>query len=335
MLDTKRREFIALLGAGGLPLGGAAAWPLAARAQRLQSRRFRIGWLAFSGAALGPVDRKLWNALSERGLIEARNTEVTLRYANGMPERLGELAIELVAQKPDLLIGVGGDVVRALLGASRGSIPIVGGVSEDPVRAEFAASLSHPGKSFTGVTFITDELAAKRVQFLNEAARGARRPAVIWNPQHLDDEIMFARRAAETLGLTLSSHPATSLADVDDALRGASTDGADSIFVIPSRLTGMAAAKIARYGLDHRLPVVTAWREYVESGCLLSYGPNRAFQMRRVAEYAEKIMAGAKPEELPIERPAKFELVINLKTARAIGLEIPSTLLARADEVIE
>jgi putative tryptophan/tyrosine transport system substrate-binding protein len=325
----KRREFITLVG------GAVAGWPLSARAQRLQSRRFRIGWLAFSGAALGVVDGKLWNALSERGLIEARNTEVTFRYANGMPERLGELAVELVAQKPDLLIGIGGDVVRALLGASRGSIPIVGGVSEDPVRAEFSVSLARPGKSFTGVTFITDELAAKRVEFLKEAAKGARRVAAIWNPQHLDDEITFARRAAETLGLTLSSHPATSLSDVEDALREATVDGADSILVIPSRLTGMAAAKIARYGLDHRLPVVAAWREYVESGCLLSYGPNRAFQMRRVAEYVERIMAGAKPQELPIERPTKFELVINLKTSKAIGLEISRLLLHRADEVIE
>ena len=118
-------------------------------------------------------------------------------------------------------------------------------------------------------------------------------------------------------------------------MRDARTGGAESIFVIPSRLTGIAAARIARYGLDHRLPVVAAWREFVERGCLLSYGPNRALQMRRVAEYVEKIMAGTKPEELPIERPAKFELVINLRTAKAIGLEMPATLLARADEVIE
>jgi putative ABC transport system substrate-binding protein len=329
MSDIRRRQFITLLG------GAAAAWPLAARAQQPQHRHFRIGWLVFGGAALGDVDRTLLDALRERGLIDARNIEVIFRYANGVPTQLGELAAGLVADRPDLLIGLGGDVVGALFEASKGSIPIVGGVSEDPVRAGIAISLSRPGKNFTGVTFITDELAAKRIELLNEAAPTARRAAVIWNPQHLDDEIMFARRAAGTLGIDLISHPVTNMGEVDAALRNASANGADSIFVIPSRLTGIAATKIARHGLDHRLPVVTAWRVYVEGGCLLSYGPSRAIQLRRVAEYVEKVMAGAKPENLPVERPTTFELVINLRTAKSIGLELPPTLLARADEVIE
>jgi putative ABC transport system substrate-binding protein len=203
------------------------------------------------------------------------------------------------------------------------------------VRAELATSLGRPGKSFTGVTFITDELAAKLMEFLQEAAPNARRVAVLWNPQHIDDEIRFARRAAETLGVTLSSHPVTTMADVDGALHGASAGGADSIFVIPSRLTGLAAAKIAKYGLEHRLAVVTAWREFVGAGCLLSYGPSRGIQIQRVAEYVEKVMGGSKPSELPIERPTKFELMINLKTAKAIGLTLAPTLLGRADEVIE
>jgi putative ABC transport system substrate-binding protein len=203
------------------------------------------------------------------------------------------------------------------------------------VRAEIAISLRRPGKNFTGATFISDELAAKRIELLNEVVPTARRVAVIWNPQHLDDEITFARRAAETLGMGLISHQVMKMGDIDVELRNASAENADSLFVIPSRLTTLAAAKIARYGLDHRLPVVTAWREFVESGCLLSYGPDRVFQMRRVAEYVEKILAGAKPEDLPIERPTKFDLVINLKTAKALGIDVPPTLLARADEVIE
>jgi putative tryptophan/tyrosine transport system substrate-binding protein len=329
MFGMKRREFITLLA------GAAAGWPLAARAQQRQHRHFRIGWLVFGGAALGVVDRTLLDALKERGLIDARNIELIFRYANGVPTQLGELAAGLVADKPDILIGVGADVVKALLEASKGGIPIIGGVSEDPVRAGFAISLARPGKNFTGVTFITDELAAKRIELLNEVAPTARRAAVVWNPQHLDDEITFARRAAATLGIDLISHPVTNMGEVDAALRNASASSADSIFVIPSRLTGIAATKIARYGLDHRLPVVTAWREFVESGCLLSYGPSRVTQARRLAEYVEKAMAGAKPENLPIERPTKFELVTNLKTAKSIGLELPPTLLARADEVIE
>jgi putative ABC transport system substrate-binding protein len=329
MVDHQRRKFMALASAA------VAAWPLAARAQQPRARRFRIGWLAFGGPALGVLERTLRDAISERGLVEGRNIEVTFRYANGESMALPGLAGELVAQRPDLLIGLGGDIAKALFDASKGGIPIVGGVSDDPVRAEIAVSLGRPGRNFTGATFISDELAAKRIELLNEVAPAARRVAVIWNPQHLDDELRFARRAAETLGIELNSRPVMNMADIDAELRNARAEHADGLFVIPSRLTVLAAAKIARHGLDHRLPVITAWREFVESGCLLSYGPNRVFQMRRVAEYAEKILAGAKPGDLPIERPTKFDLVINLKTARAIGLTVPPTLLGTADEVIE
>jgi putative ABC transport system substrate-binding protein len=329
MLDVRRREFITLLG------GAAAAWPLAVRAQQPRSRRFRIGWLTFGGPALGALEKTLRDAITERGLIEGRNIEVTFRHANGVPTALPGLAGELVAQHPDLLIGLGGDVAKPLFDASRGAIPIVGGVSDDPVRAELAVSLGRPGKNFTGATFISDELAAKRMELLSEVAPAARRVAVIWNPQHLDDELRFARHAAETLGIRLNARSVTNIADVDAELRGAGAEHADALFVIPSRLTNFAAPKLARHGLDHRLPVITAWREFAESGCLLSYGPNRVLQMQRVAEHVEKILAGAKPAELPIERPTKFDLVINLKTARAIGLTVPPTLLGTADEVIE
>lgn len=325
---STRREVLGLL-------GGAVAWPVMAGAQQVQNRRFRIGWLHFGGATPSVIDRALRDALSERGLVDGHKIEVIFRYANGVPARLGELATELVAERPSMLIGIGGDVVGALLSASGGRIPVTGGVSDDPVRAEFAISLARPGKNFAGVTFITDELAAKRIELLHEAAPGARRIAVLWNPQHLDDEITFARKAAETLGISLNSHPVRTMEDVNGALNRLIADNFDGIFVIPSRLTSLAAARIAKHGLDHRLPVVTAWREFVDAGCLLAYGPSRSSQMRRVAEYVEKIMAGAKPAELPIERPTRFELVINFKTAKAIGLPMPPTLLARADEIIE
>jgi len=300
-----------------------------------QKRRSRIGWLVFGGPALGSIDRTLREALARRGLIDGRDNEVIFRHANGMPARLRELAEELVAQKPDLLMGFGGDIVKALMDASMGRVPIVGGVSEDPVRAQFAVSLARPGKNFTGVTFIADELAAKRIDLLKEAAPGIKRVATIWNPQHLDDEIAFARRAAETLGIGLTSHEIRESADIDSALRDATASGADSLFVIPSRATALAAAKIASYGRGHRLPVVTAWREFVDAGSLLSYGPNRASQVLRIASYVEKVLGGARPEELPVERPTQFELVINLETAKAIGLTVPPSLLDRADEVIE
>jgi putative ABC transport system substrate-binding protein len=145
----------------------------------------------------------------------------------------------------------------------------------------------------------------------------------------------FARRAAETLGINLTSHPLSKAAEADQALREAHANGAQAIFVIPSRTTNIAAGKIAQFGREHRLPVIGAWREFVDAGCLVSYGPNRKFEAKRIAGYVEKIIAGEKPEDLPIETPTKFELVINLNTAKALGLEIPPTVLARAEEVIE
>ena len=322
----QRREFIAVLG------GAVAAWPLAARAQK---SRPRIGWLVFGDAQLGPIDQSLKDALALAGLVDGRNIEVIFRYANGMSDRLTELATELVAQKPNLLLAVGGDVIKPLFEASKGSVPIVGGVSDSPMRAGIAVSLARPGKNFTGITFLTDEMAGKRIELLKEVAPDARRVAVIFNPLHFDDEVTFARRGADSLGIELTTHPMNNVGDLDAALHGVSASGADSLLVISSRLTGIVAAKIARHGQEHRLPVITSWREFADSGALLSYGPSRIFEAKRLAGYVQKVLNGEKPADLPIELPVKFELVINLKTAKALGLAIPPLLLGRADEVIE
>jgi putative ABC transport system substrate-binding protein len=300
-----------------------------------QTRRFRIGWLVFGDSTLGAIDKTLQDALAQRGFVDGRTIDVTLRYANGISARLPELAEELVAQKPDLLLAVGGDVVIALFNASKGTIPIVGGISDNPIRAQIATTLAQPGKNFTGITFITDEMAAKRMELLKEVAPDTKRVVVIWNPQHLDDEMLFARRAAETLGIGIIPHPVNSIGDVDAALRDISASGADSLFVIPSRLTNLTATKIALYGRVQRLPVIAAWREFTDRGCLLSYGPSRAFEAGRLAGYVEKILGGARPADIPIELPTKFELVVNLKTAKEIGLTVPTATLLRADEVIE
>src|SRR6266850_1107384 len=322
----ERREFIAVLG------GAVAAWPLAAHGQKSLPR---VGWLVFDDTKLGPIDRSLKDALAQAGLLDGRNIEIIVRYANGMPDRLAELAAELVAQRPNLLLAVGGDVIKPLFEASKGSIPIVGGVSDSPMRAGIAVSLARPGKIFTGITFLTDEMAAKRIELLKEVAPNARRVAVIFNPLHFDDEVAFARRGAESLGIELTTHPIDSVADVDVALYAASASGAESLLVISSRLTGIVAAKIAQYGQEHRLPVIASWREFVASGALLSYGPSRIFEAKRLAGYVQKVLNGEKPADLPIEQPVKFELVINLKTAKALGLTVPPSLLGRADEVIE
>ena len=321
----RRRDFITLLG------GAAVAWPLAARAQKSPPR---IGWLVFGDAKLEPIDQSLKDALAQGGLVDGRNIEIVFRYANGRSDRLAELSAELIAQKPNLLLAVGSPVVK-LFEASKGGVPIVGGVSESPMRAGIAVSLARPGKNFTGVTFLTDEMAAKRIELLKEVAPNAKRVAVIFNPQHFDDEVTFARRGAESLGIELTTHPINDVTDLDAALHAVSASGADSLLVISSRLTGIVAAKIAQYGQEHRLPVIASWREFVASGALLSYGPSRIFEAKRLAGYVQKVLNGEKPADLPIEQPVKFELVINLKTAKALGLTVPPSLLGRADEVIE
>jgi putative tryptophan/tyrosine transport system substrate-binding protein len=322
----QRREFIAVLG------GAVAAWPLAARAQKSLPR---IGWLVFGDAKLGPIDQSLKDALAQAGLIDGRNIEIVFRYANGRSDRLAELSAELIAQKPNLLLGVGSPVVMPLFEASKGGVPIVGGISESPMRAGIAVSLARPGKNFTGVTFLTDEMAAKRIELLKEVAPNAKRVAVIFNPQHFDDEVTFARRGAERLGIKLTTHPINDVTDLDAALHAVNASGADSLLVISSRLTGIVAANIAQFGQEHRLPVIASWREFVASGALLSYGPSRIFEAKRLAGYVQKVLNGEKPADLPIEQPVKFELVINLKTAKALGLTVPPSLLGRADEVIE
>jgi putative tryptophan/tyrosine transport system substrate-binding protein len=322
-----RREFIALLG------GAAATWPVAARAQKSLPR---IGWLVFGDAKkMGPVDQSLKDALVQAGLLDGRNIEIVFRYANGMPDRLAELATELVAQRPNLLLAVGGDVIKSLFEASKGSIPIVGGVSDSPIRSGIAVSLARPSKNFTGVTFLTDEMAAKRIELLKQVAPNVRKVAVIFNPQHFDDEVTFARRGAGSLDLQLTIHPIDKVADLDAALQAVEASGADGLLVISSRLTGIVAAKIAQRGQERRIPVIASWREFTDSGALLSYGPSRIFEAKRLVGYVQKVLSGEKPADLPIEQPVKFELVINLKTAKVLGLTVPPSLLARADEVIE
>ncbi len=321
-----RREFIAVLG------GAVAARPLAALAQKSSPR---IGWLVFGDAKLGLIDQSLKDALAQAGLVDGRNIEIVFRFANGRSDRLAELSAELVAQKPTLLLAVGGDVIKPLFEASKGGIPIVGGVSDSPMRAGIAVSLARPSKNFTGITFLTDEMAAKRIELLKEVAPDTKKTAVIFNPQHFDDEVTFARSGAESLGIQLTTHPINNAADLDAALQAVTASGADSLLIISSRLTGIVAAKIAEYGRERRLPVIASWREFVGSGALLSYGPSRILEAKRLVGYVQKILNGEKPADLPIEQPVKFELVINLKTAKAIGLTVPPSLLGRADEVIE
>src|SRR5262245_2389839 len=190
----RRRDFVALIASA------AVSFPRPVLAQK---KPFRIGWLVFGDASLGPIDQSLKDALSQGGFVDGSNLQIIYRYANGKSTHLPELAEELVAQKPDLLLAVGGDVVKALFDASKGTIPVGGGVRDSPVRAGLAVALANPGRNFTGVTFLTDEMAAKRMELLKEVVPDARRVGVIFNPQHLDDELTFARKAAQSLGIDI------------------------------------------------------------------------------------------------------------------------------------
>ena len=322
----RRRQFISLM-------AGAAAYSVSSALA--QKRPFQIGWLAFGHDAQNQIDRSLKDALAKNGLVERRDTEIVYRFAKGSSTQLSPLANELADLKPNILVGWGGDVIKALLNASKGRIPIVGGVSEDPIRAGFTTSLARPDKNFTGVTFLTDEMAAKRVELLKEAIPNAKRVAVIHNPQHVDEELVFAQRAAGSLAIELFPHPITHAGELDAALRDTVTNKADAIFVIASRLTNLLSAKICQFGLKEKVPVIAAWREFTANGALLSYGPDRVLQAKRIAEYVQKVLNGAKPTDLPIEQPTRFELVVNLKTARTIGLTINREVLLRADDLID
>ena len=178
-------------------------------------------------------------------------------------------------------------------------------------------------------------MAAKRIELLKEVVPATQRVAAIFNPLHLDDELTFAKRGADSLGIQLMPYAINSVADLDIALRNASANGADSLIIIASRLTNFVAPKIAQYGQEKRLPIIAAWREITASGALLSYGPSRIFEAKRLAGYVQKVLNGAKPADLPIEQPVKFELIINVKTAKALGLDIPFHIQQRADELIE
>jgi len=322
----RRRQFI------GLVAGAAACSVAPARAQK---RPFQIGWLAFGHDSESPIDRSLKEALAQNGLVERQNIEIVYRFARGNSPQLLPLARELADLKPDLLLGVGGDVCKALSEASQQRIPLVGGVSENPVRAGLSTSLARPDRNFTGVTFLTDEMAAKRVELLKEAIPDAKRVAVIHNPQHFDDELAFAQRAAGLLAIELFAPPITRAEELDPVLREAVSRKSDAVFVIASRLTNLLSEKLARFGLDEKIPVIAAWREFAVNGALLSYGPDRALQAKKIAEYVRKVLNGAKPADLPIEQPTKFELIVNLKTARTIGLTIGREILSRADDLID
>jgi putative ABC transport system substrate-binding protein len=324
----RRREFIALFGSTAL------AWPSNADAQHPSSRPPRLGILLYSTPNGDPNLDAFLRGLREFGYVEGQTVVVEYRYAAGRPERLPELAADLVRTKPDLLFSLGTDVAVPASRATR-TLPLLFVASADPVQLGIVASLARPGGNATGVTLLLDDLASKRLELLKEAAPHVSRVAFVWNPDHVDNELHEAERAAGKLGIELHRFPVHGPDDLDDALRAASNARPDALYVVSSRQTVRSIPQFVVFASANRLPLAAGWGAWAQAGAFLSYGPNINDMLRQAAAYAARLLRGAAPAELPVQQPTKFELTINLKTARALGLNVPESLLARADEVIE
>jgi ABC-type uncharacterized transport system substrate-binding protein len=328
VIDIGRREFITLI-------GGAAMWPLAARAQQ-PGRLPTIGYLGVGT----PAGQGQWLAafvqrLRELGWIEGRTVAIEYRWAESRTERYAEIAAEFVHLKVDIIATLGQAVPAAKQATS--AIPIVFAVDADPVGGGLVASLARPGGNVTGLSSQSPEIASKRLELLREIVPGLRRLATLGNVDWRGavQELGEVQAAASTLGLNvidkLEIRRAEDITPAFSRLKGE----AQALYVSSDPLVASNRVRVITLALGARLPTMFVRREYIEAGGLICYGPNFLDMNRRAADFVDKILRGAKPADLPVEQPTKFDLVINLITAKALGLEVPATLLARADEVIE
>jgi putative tryptophan/tyrosine transport system substrate-binding protein len=324
--QLKRREFITLLG------GAAAGRPLAARAQQVG----KLPTVGFLGTTT-PSIMSQWTAafvgrLRELGRIEGRNIAIEYRWAEARSERYGEIAAELVQSKVDVIV----TTAPAFPAVQRATsvIPIVFALSADPVAAGFIASLARPGGNATGLSMLSPDTAGKRLELLREIVPGIRRLAVMVNLGFPDavQEGSEAHAAASALGLEVVKLEIRRPQDIASSFESLK---ADALYVTTDALFNANRIRINTFALSARLPTIYSFRESVEAGGLMSYGANLTDLFRRAGDYVDKILRGAKPGDIPVEQPTKFDLVINLTTAKALGLTVPPSLLARADEVIE
>jgi putative ABC transport system substrate-binding protein len=329
MGQVRRRQFL-------IALSALLVAPIV-EAQRRDSP-VRIGWIAvgtptsrtslfFDAVKLG---------LRELGYFEGRNLVIEARWADGTLEQVAELTADLMRARVEIIIAQGQTIhkVKEVVG---GRIPIVFGFSGDPVEAGFVASLSRPGGNLSGVSYMTFELVGKRIELLREVLPGVSRVAILANPLHPGEsrELGSSQAAARQLGIALQYLPVRSGKDVEAAFEAMTRERAEAITAFPDALIMLQRKAIADYSMQRRIPAVSGWADFARDGNLMTYGPNLSDSWRRVASYVDKILKGAKPSNLPVEQPTKFELVINMKTARAIGLTVPQSVLLRADELIQ
>jgi putative ABC transport system substrate-binding protein len=320
----KRRTFITLLG------GAAAAWPLAVRAQ--QSNPPRIGSIHTSRSENSEA---FFQALREGGYVEGQNVLLESRFSEGEVEPVDGFARELVALKCSVIFASNPYAIRAAMKATN-VIPIVGvDLEDDPVANGWAQNLARPGGNVTGLFLDLPELGGKQVELLREAVPMISRLAVLWDATIGTVQFRATEMAPRPADITLQSLPIQRVEDINEAFEYAVRDHAHGMVVLSSPFIFYQRSQIADLALNTRLPTISLFTAFPKVGGLIAYGPHFPSMFTRAANYVARILAGAKPGELPIERPSKFELVINLKTAKALGLTIPETLLVRADEVIE
>ena len=322
-----RRKFLATL------LGGAAvAWPLAARAQQ-PGKLPTIGFLGSNATAWGPWTAAFVARLRELDWIEGRTVAIEYRWTEGRPERAAEFAAELVRLKPDVIVTNYSSAPRVKQATS--VIPIVFVLGNDPLGVGLVASLARPGGNVTGLSVRQADIAGKRLELLREVVPGLRRLAIMANAGFADGaEIGELQATARTLGLEVTIFEIRRAEDIAPAFE-ALRNQADALYVVVDALVTANRTRIITFTLTARLPMILNTRDHVQAGALISYGPSFPALVRRAAEYVDKILRGTKPGEIPVEQPTKFELAINLKTARELGLAMPPELLGGADEVIE
>jgi ABC-type uncharacterized transport system substrate-binding protein len=321
----KRREFITLLG------GAAAAWPVAARAQQV-ARLPTIGFFSPNTRSVAsPWTAAFVERLREVGWIEGRTIAIEYRWGEGRGDRTAEVISEFVRLNPDVIVTHGQSNIVAAKEATS-AIPIVFALATDPVASGFVASLARPGGNATGLSIQGTDLVGKRLELLREVVPSLRRLAIM--SDFRNPEMAEAEAAARMLGLEVTTLPLRKPEDITPAF-GTLKGTADALYVGADPLVNSSRVRINILALGARLPTMHGFREAVEVGALLSYGPNFADLFRRAADYVDKILRGMKPAELPVEQPTRFDLVINLTTATALGLTIPEAFLLRADEVIE